>query len=482
MIDGRPIHLTGRREPPPPPFKIKDFFWNYLSRRYSKTSDGNSSIVHDSSHHRCSSSSPSSDSSINHKKSNIKPERDKHASTERIFDWLMQNSHPTIKNTDEETAAKPSKPIPLTAKKIFQTKIIPLDADPLFPHADIRLKIDPSLHNQCLRSMSFPFPNFAKHLLKPLQRSIILNPKAYLKHTLNEEIPADKELDERIKLLDQKIQISTSVLSLAMPTTKSTLVNSSFVFKDKPSNTVSDDLSIKSKQKAIPPPLTVISTIPKLANINPSPILSASKSLTPTSASTKQYQSPGTTFSPIVKQQTVVHLPKPTVLKSILKTSSNPSPSTPNETRKAVQIISTKSPSESTFKERILSETKNKIKPSPPIETNKPKSTPTVIKKVTVMTKIPLKNPGQLKTPVKPAMLSKKSPSVLIKNPLPKKESPPSKPVSNSPKILTKKSLKLRQTSCMYDRIKQRMRNDQIRPRLVAFSCQSNRYKYHLII
>lgn len=450
MIDGQRIHRIGRR-------KLEEFFFFRIdfSRRYSKTSDGNSSIVHDSSpHHRRSSSSSSlSDRSINHKQSNIKPERDKHANTERIFDWLLQNSHPTIKNIDEGIAAvQPSKPIPPVAKKVFQTKIIPLDADPLFPHTDIRLKIDPSINDQCLRSMAFPFPNFAKHL----QRSSILNPKAFFKHTLNDEPPADKELDERIKLLDQKIQISTSVLSLAMPTTKSTPVHSAFVFKDKPNVTLADDSTGKSKAKSIPPPLSVISTIPKLINANPSPILSASKSVTPTSASTKQYQSPGTTFSPIVKQQTVAHSPKPTVLKSILKTSSNPSPSTPNENRKAVQIISTKFP---------LPEMKIKIKPSSPMEMNKPKSIPTVIKKVPVVTKIPPKPLGQVKLAVPP----KKSPTVLIKNPLPKKETPSPKPVSNPPKILMKKSLKLRQTSCMYDRIKQRSRNDQIQARFVSF-------------
>ena len=433
---------------------------NQPYRRYSKISDGTSSIVHESPHHRRSSSSSSRHSSINHQKSNVKPERDKHANTERIFDWLMQNSHSTITNLDEEILVKPANSS--TTKKVLQTRIIPLDADPLFCHSDIRLKIDSSVNKQSLRSMSFLFPNFAKHLLKSSKSSMIINPKAFFKHTLNEDLSTDKELDERIKLLDQQIQISTSVLSLSIASTRP---NSSLTGNDKSSVNSSDDSLIKSKLKPIPPPLSVISTIPKLANINLSPSLSTPpKFLTPTSARSSQYQSPSTTFSPIVKQKTVIQSPKPTtVLKSILKTSSKPSQSTtPNETRKAVHIISTKSSLESTIKKRVLPDTKIKIKtPQPLIDTSKPKPIPTVVKKVPVITKTPPPSKPLIKLPTIP----KKSSSMPIKKLPPQKEIPKPKPVTNSSTNLVKKPIKFRQTSCMYDRIKARARSDQTRTR-----------------
>lgn len=389
----------------------------------------------------------------------------------------MQNSHPTINNNnnnlDEEHLVKSTNSskeiLPSTNKKNLQTRIIPLDADPHFSHSDIRLKIDSSINEQSLRSMLFPFPNFAKHLLlhqQTSQRSTIINPKAHLKHTLNDDLSTDNELDERIKLLDQQIKITTSVLSLSMPLTRSTSISSSITNNDKSNVNPSDEIASKTKPRNIPPPLSVISTIPKLSNINPSPSLPTAKSLTPTSARSSQYHSPGTTFSPIVKQKTMIHSPKPTtVLKSILKTPSNQSQSTSNETRKAVHIISTKFSLESTIKERVVPETKNKIKPQPLIEANKPKPIPIVAKKLPVIKKIP--------TPVKPLSklptIPKKSTSIPIKTPPLKKEIPKPKPVPNSPTPLVKKSIKFRQTSCMYDRIKARSRNDQTQTKSVTF-------------
>ena len=188
------------------------------SSRYSKVSEPGSSITRHSI--RRHSSSSSNHSSINHQKL-IKSETEKHANTERIFDWLMQNSHSTIHTNEEETSEEQlnKKIIPIGSKKIFQTKIIPLEADPLFIQSDIRLQIYSSNNNQSIKSIRFPYPNFAKTLIKSSNYAMILNPKAYFKYSLNEDLTVSKELDERIKRLDQQIQITSSVLSSTMSET-----------------------------------------------------------------------------------------------------------------------------------------------------------------------------------------------------------------------------------------------------------------------
>jgi hypothetical protein len=202
-----------------------------LISRYSKESDTNSSVIQNPTCHHSSSSS-SNHSSINNKKL-IPSDTNTHANTERIFDWLMQNHHSNVNNHEEESSEeqisnikiienqKDSKEI---SKKIFQTKLIPLESNSLFIQSDIRLKVYSSLFNQSIKSIHLPFPKFAKNLItKSSNHSIILNPKAHLKHLLNnistkqesnnEDFLINQQIDERIRLLDKQIQISTTVLS-----------------------------------------------------------------------------------------------------------------------------------------------------------------------------------------------------------------------------------------------------------------------------
>jgi hypothetical protein len=424
------------------------------------------------------SSSSSNHSSINHKKL-IKSETDKHANTERIFDWLMQNHHSNINDHDEEHSEEQISNL----KKNFQTKIIPLEAtDSSLIQSDIRLKVYSSRNDQSIKSICLPFLNFAKTLIKSSNTSMIINPKAYLKHSLNEDLFINKELDERIKLLDKQIQISSSVLLSTMST--SSLISPT-LYNDTSNTNLSIksleqfDSSIKFKHKPIPPPLSVITTLPVSSNTNESPIYP-----TPSSVLGSQHHSPGTIFSPVSKQQTNVNSPKPTVLKSILKPPSHHLlQSASNETRKAVHIISTKSPLECTIKS-----SSKPITPRP-IETKKFKLIETIkkassiTKTAPVLSKIP-------KITSQSSEIKKKSLTISTKKRLPNNEtlkakSQPSiinmkkseqKLPNSHQKILkkpttelSKKKLILKQTSSMYDRIKQRARNDQIRNRYVLY-------------
>lgn len=381
----------------------------------------------------------------------------------------MQHHHSNLNDHEEENSEEQIKNLKLVetkkdSKKIFQTKIIPLESDSSFIQFDVRLKIYSSRNDQSIKSIRLPFPNFAKSLIKSKNNSIILNPKAYLKHSLKEDLFINKELDERIKLLDKQIQISSSVLSSIKPLERL-------------------DSSIKFKPKSIPPPLSVITTLPLLSNNNDSPIYPTPKSMTPISALGSQNHSPATTFSPVSKQQT-------TVLKSILKPPSHHlSQSTSNETRKAVHIISTKPSLESTIKPS--DDKKKPINPRP-VETKKFKLIEAIKKPLKIVKKAPIITKT---APVlsKPPEIKKKSITIQTKNRLPNNETLKTKPQSslNKPSVInmkkpeqkllnqhnkilkkstnepSKKNLLLKQTSCMYDRIKQRSRNDQTRNRYV---------------
>jgi hypothetical protein len=417
----------------------------------------------------------------------------------------MQSHHSSINDHEEEQVSnvkiietkKESKDVPSPTKKIFQTKIIPLESDSSVVQTDIRLKIYSSQNDRSIKSICLPFPNFAKTLIKSSHRSMILNPKAYLKHSLTEDLSINKELDERIKLLDKQIQISSSVLS-------STMATSSLISPPLCNDISNTNLSIKPlerldsaivfKYKPIPPPLSVITTLPSLANNNESPLYPTPKSITPSSVLSSQHQSPAAIFSPVSKQQ-------PTVLKSILKPpSNNLSQSTPNETRKAVHIVSTKSPLESTVKSP-LEEKKKPITPRP-VETKKFKLIETIKKPLKVIKKVPIvtkPTPVVSKTSKiinKPPEITKKPLTIPTKNRLPNNEplktksqpsltkpsvinmkKPEQKPPNPQNKIFKKpingqpkKKLTLKQTSCMYDRIKARARAELSRNRYISFS------------
>ena len=217
------------------------------------------------------------------------------------------------------------------------------------------------------------------------------------------------------------------------------------------------DPVIKLKTKPIPPPLSVITTLPISSNLIESPSF-----FTPTSILGNQHQSPATTFSPILKQ--------PTPLKSILKQPSHLSSSIPNETRKAVHIISTKPSVDSTVKRILPSEDKKKsiIQPKPiinpqPVKTNQLKPIQTTKKAIdpiktihegNKITKIP--SEMTKKTLVTNETVKLKSQS-LLKEPVNPKNKISKKP---STEFLKKK---LKQTSCMYDRIKERSRHERNR-------------------
>ena len=140
----------------------------------------------------------------------------------------MQNPHSLV-NEDEDTNSEEQgsnlKPIETKkeSKTIFQTINIPLESNSLFHLSDIRLKIYPSLNNQLIQPIYLPFPNFAKSLIKTSNKSNILNPKAHLKHLLNdfsikqEDTSIHKELDERIKLLDKQLEQMSPAMSISNP-------------------------------------------------------------------------------------------------------------------------------------------------------------------------------------------------------------------------------------------------------------------------
>ena len=238
------------------------------------------------------------------------------------------------------------------------------------------------------------------------------------------------------------------------------------------------DSLIKFKPKPIPPPLSVITTLPISSCFNESPTFSTPKSLTPTSVLGTQHQSPATTFSPILKQ--------PTPLKSILKQPSHLSPSIPNETRKAVHIISTKPSFELTVKQSLPSEDTKKpiIQPKTtinprPLQTKqfKPIDTAKISVQVVKKTAVPTKttHEGNKTTKISPEMKNK--PLLTNQTTKPKSQSllkkPEGKPLNHKNKISTRPPIgplkkKLKQTTCMYDRIKERSRREKNRNRYIS--------------
>jgi hypothetical protein len=183
--------------------------------------------------------------------------------------------------------------------------------------------------------------------------------------------------------------------------------------------------------------------------------------MTPSSTLGNKNHSPtSSTFSPLSQKQIINNSPKPTVLKSILKQSSNPSQSTSNEIRKAVHIISTNPTIKQTLpsndnKKPIMNKNQTDTKKSLKI-IKITKVAPSLSKLPHQLNKIPklnIKNTvlNKKSSSLKPVQQNKKSSISTIK----KSEE---KLITNSNKIL-KKKLSLQQNTCMYDRIKERSRN-----------------------
>ncbi len=226
---------------------------------------------------------------------------------------------------------------------------------------------------------------------------------------------------------------------------------------------------MKFKRKPIPPPLSVISTLPISSNINDSPIFP-----TPTSAIGNRNHSPVLTFSSLSPKQIVNNSPKPTVLKSILKQPSNLSKSISNETRKAVHIISTNSSIESTIKRTLTSNDKKKSTNN----MNKHPIDSKLMKTTTKSLKIIKRPPLATKVAPSPSKISQKLNKIpklnithteLNKKSIHQNKNPEQKLITNSNhnnKILKKKFI-LKQNISMYDRIKERSRNEKIRNKYV---------------
>jgi hypothetical protein len=156
-----------------------------------------------------------------HKKM-IKSDTDEDENTERIFDWLRYNHHSNDGDHEHKKELKRVTNPHRLPKKIFRTKNIPLQSDSEFIHTDVRLKVYSSLCNQSINPIHLPLPQFAKSLMKPTDIPIILNPKAHLKHfslglnntkTDNDAVLTQKELDKRIRLLDEQMRDNSLLLS-----------------------------------------------------------------------------------------------------------------------------------------------------------------------------------------------------------------------------------------------------------------------------
>ncbi|CAF3427271.1 unnamed protein product [Rotaria sp. Silwood1] len=236
---------------------------NNKKNNYSKISHSESSSLtlsnislsgrNETRHHL---SSSLNHDSINHKNI-IKSEADKNANTERIHDWLMQNHHSNahddeIKEYPEEQVlylkqienkkklneiATSNENSYHLLKKTFPTKIIPLESDSSFIQTDIRLQVYSSQSNQLINTICLPFPKFAKILTKSSNILNVFDSKTHFKdlsfelnnlsteknliytNQNNEDLSIHKEFDERIRLLDEKIDEfnrNSSLLSSAI--------------------------------------------------------------------------------------------------------------------------------------------------------------------------------------------------------------------------------------------------------------------------
>ncbi|CAF1050257.1 unnamed protein product [Rotaria sordida] len=186
--------------------------------------------------------------SINHKKI-IKSETEKNTNTEHICDCLMQNHHLNINHNDVKEYPKKQienkkklNEISISNtnsyhsfKKVFPTKIIPLESDSSFVQTDIRLQVYSSQYNQLINSIYLPFPKFAKISTKSLNILNKFNSKAHLEdlsfqlnnistkkdlvntNMNNKDLSIHKELNERIKLLDENIDEFNRNSSLLSP-------------------------------------------------------------------------------------------------------------------------------------------------------------------------------------------------------------------------------------------------------------------------
>ncbi|CAF1040406.1 unnamed protein product [Rotaria sp. Silwood1] len=266
--------------------------------------------------------------SINHKNI-IKSEADKNANTERIHDWLMRNHHSNahddeIKEYPEEQVlylkqienkkklneiATSNENSYHLLKKTFPTKIIPLESDSSFIQTDIRLQVYSSQSNQLINTICLPFPKFAKILTKSSNILNVFDSKTHFKdlsfelnnlsteknliytNQNNEDLSIHKEFDERIRLLDEKIDEFNRNSSLL----------SSAIFSEKQNQTIATahTQSIQTERNTI---LNAQQTTPcnfSLPTISHAsdPTLSIYSALTATNSNT---MSPTTILQPLI--------------------------------------------------------------------------------------------------------------------------------------------------------------------------------------
>ncbi|CAF0947570.1 unnamed protein product, partial [Adineta ricciae] len=380
-----------------------------LDRRYSKISDSDSSIIPSNLTSSNPFHSPSSDQTFIEQTKMTESEPN---NIERIFDWLMVNG----KQSDSKGLhVKKQASVPRSNQVVFRTRNIPLESDQSVVQSDIRLKVYASMADQLPKPIHLPFPEFAKTLVKSSFKTMILNPKAHLKHlsaelnSNNEDLPLPKELDERIRQLDKQIgEVNQQNSFFSSPERLPTNIFSKDQQKSSPEpsspiNTASTEAKQISEscgvtfQPSISVPVINNQSTMSEAQINSSlklPYrLSSSSTLkakpTPPSVSVITDNSPKLSIPSSVTPQSLV-------LKSILK---KPSAAT-CITRKTVHIVSTHS-SPTPTKTRISVQ-------------NEKKSTPPIIKE-------PNKSQIQPREPCEQLPISSKHTNILSLNKIPKK-------------------------------------------------------------
>ncbi|CAF1171961.1 unnamed protein product [Adineta ricciae] len=344
-----------------------------LDRRYSKISDSDSSIIPSNLTSSNPYHSPSSDQTFIEQTKVTKSEPN---NIERIFDWLMVNE---TQSDSKEFHVKKQASVLQSNQVVFRTRNIPLESDRSLIQSDIRLKVYASMTDQFPKPIHLPFPEFAKTLMKSSSRAMILNPKAHLRHLSaelnnnNEDLPLPKELDERIRRLDQRIgevNQQNSFFSSVERLPTNILSKDQQKSSTEPSSPISTT-STQAKQTSESRGVTFQQSIP-IPVINNQPTMSetqinSSLKLPYRLSSSFTLKAKPNPPSVSVITNNSLKLPIPSsvtpqslVLKSILKKPS----ATTRETRKAVQIVSTHS-SPTPNKTRIS--VQNEKKSTPPI-------------------------------------------------------------------------------------------------------------------
>ena len=233
-------------------------------------------------------------------------------------------------------------------------------------------------------------------------------------------------------------------------------------------SSLSDDISnissINFKRKLIPPPSSVIATVSISTNMNDSSICSTSKLMTSTSDIEHQKHSLALTPTPISE--------KPQVLKSILKPFSNLSSSKSSEIRKAVHIMATNSSINSRVNQTFLSNDQKKSINQSKTHMNKCE----IVKKNSINSNFIITTKKSLETVKRTPPVSTKTTQQFNKTSK-NKSSSSLKSFQQNKALLSKKTSVsttekskpktfkrefMSQTNiCMYDRIKERSRNEQ---------------------